>query len=323
MLSKRLSRRRFVTGLGMIGSGLALFRPHQIAHAEKAEEAGKVGRRKRSGTTRVGIALGGGGAKGLAHILMLEALDELGVTPSCISGCSMGAVIGALYASGLSGSDIRAFIGRLVISGKETWSEALFRKDVLKWIDFIDPELGKGGIIDGENFIQYLHKAVPYRHIEDLAIPLKIVAADFWRREEVVLESGDLPDAVKASMALPGLFTPVLMHDRVLVDGGTVNPVPYDLLIDDCDIVIAVDVMGQTSVDTHGLPSFFDAIFNTVHIMQQSILVQKMRYRRPDIYIRPDMFGIRMLEFYKADTIYRYAETAKLHLKRELEKRLA
>jgi NTE family protein len=74
--------------------------------------------------------------------------------------------------------------------------------------------------------------------------------------------------------------------------------VPYDLLIDDCDIIIAIDVMGQSSAQTHRLPSFFDAIFNTVHIMQQSILVRKIRNYRPDIYIKPDITDIRMLEFY-------------------------
>ena len=99
---------------------------------------------------RVGIALGAGGAKGLAHIPMLEALDELCIKPHCISGSSFGAVIGALYASGLSGLEIREFISGLVISENENWPEALFRKDILKWIDFIDPEIGKGGLIGGD-----------------------------------------------------------------------------------------------------------------------------------------------------------------------------
>jgi NTE family protein len=322
MFGRQFSRRRFLTSLTMM-SGLTFLRPHRAARADHSRVSGSANGKEKRSTARVGIALGSGGAKGLAHILMLEALDEMGIKPHCIAGCSMGAIIGALYAAGLRAKDIRKFIDRLVISGDETWSEALFRKDILKWIDFVDPELGSGGLINGANFIQYLHKAIPHTRFEELAIPLKIVAADFWRREEVVLESGELLDAVKASMALPGLFVPVVRDGRVLVDGGAVNPVPYDLLIDDCDIVIAIDVIGHTSADTHSLPSFFDAIFNTVHIMQQSILVQKMRNHRPDIYIKPEITDIRMLEFYKADTIYKQAASAKLRLRKELEKQLS
>ena len=271
---------------------------------------------------RIGIALGSGGAKGLAHILMLEAFDELGVKPHIIVGSSMGAIIGSLYASGLTGKDIRKVIDDLVISEEDKLSTILFRKDLLKWINFIDPNIGSGSLIDGENFMQHLHQALRSTRFEELAIPLKVVAADFWRREQVVLESGELLPALKASMAVPGLLTPVRLNGKVLVDGGTVNPVPYDLLWPECDIAIAVDVMGTMSKDSQEIPSFFDAIFDGVYIMQQSILMQMMRIRSPDIYIKPDIMDVRMLEFYKVDEIYRQAQGAKDKLKKELERLL-
>ncbi len=269
---------------------------------------------------RIGLALGAGGAKGLAHILMLEVLDELGVRPCAISGSSMGAVIGALYANGLSGRQIRRFIAGPVSGGSRSWPNSLFRKDIFKWIDFIDPELGSGGLIDGENFIRYLRQEVHASTFDRLAIPMSIVAADFWKREQVVLDSGPLLPAIQASMALPGLFSPVRLGDRVLVDGGTVNPVPYDLLPADCDITIAIDVMGTISPENGtSRPSFFDAIFNSVHIMQQAIVDEKLKQRRPDIYIRPVLNNIRMLEFYRAGEIYRQALPAKRELKNRLE----
>ena len=274
-------------------------------------------------TKKIGIALGGGGAKGLAHILMLEALDELGVKPHLITGCSMGAVIGALYASGRSGSDIRHFIDNLVATKNENWTEALVHKDILEWVKFIDPELGAGGLIDGENFIQYLHKEIQVTDFSELKIPLRIVAADFWKREQVILDQGKLLPAIKASMAFPGLFVPVKIGGRTLMDGGLVNPVPYDLLLGECNITIAVDVTGSIPVPADLQPSFFDSIFNSIHIMQETIITEKLKNRQPDIFMRPAINGIRMLEFYKAETIYRQTTPAKDDLKRALENLLS
>lgn len=314
---KNLTRRKFLTHLAAFPATFP-----GIVAAASSQTLSDI-KKQHNNPKKIGIALGAGGAKGLAHVLMLEALDELGINPHMITASSMGAVIGALYASGLSGKEIRQFIGKLVITDKETWPAALFRKDLLKWIDFIDPELGSGGLIDGENFIRYLHTAIHGSRFDELKIPLKVVTADFWERKQVVLESGDLLPAIKASMAIPGLFTPVSLNGRVLVDGGMVNPVPYDLLLDDCDITIAIDVMGSASVENHTAPSFFDAIFNSVHIMQQTILSEKMKQQRPDIYIKPTMTDIRMLDFLSAQRIYKQALPAKIQLKQELKKVLS
>lgn len=314
MAEEKLNRRQFLSGFAAAAAAL----PGLTIMASTGETQPDTSSRKDG--PRIGLALGAGGAKGLAHIVILETLDEMGVRPHIISGSSMGAVIGALYASGLSGKAIRQFIGNLVVTKNESWPEALFRKDLVKWIDFIAPEIGSGGLIDGEDFIRYIHKAIRRTDFSDLRIPLKVVAADFWKREQVVIESGALLPALKASMALPGLFIPVQMGDRVLVDGGTVNPVPYDLLIDDCDITIAIDVIGMSTEKTDTVPSFFDAVFSSVHIMQQAILTEKMKRHPPDIYIKPPIKDIRVLDFMDAGQVYQQTAPARDQLKQELGK---
>lgn len=317
MAEEKFNRRQFLSGMAAAAAAL----PALTTMASTGVIQSGISPRKN--VPKIGLALGAGGAKGLAHIVMLETLDEMGIPPHVISGSSMGAIIGALYASGLSGKAIRQFIGNLVVTNDESWPEALFRKDLTKWIDFIAPEIGNGGLIDGENFIRYIHKAIRRTDFSDLRIPLKVVAADFWKREQVVIESGALLPALKASMALPGLFIPVQIDDRVLVDGGTVNPVPYDLLIDDCDITIAIDVIGLSTEKANTVPSFFDAVFSSVHIMQQAILTEKMKRHPPDIYIKPPITDIRVLDFIDAEQVYQQTAPAREQLKQELGKLIA
>lgn len=267
---------------------------------------------------RVGIALGGGGAKGLAHIPMLEVLDTLGIRPYRIAGTSIGAIIGCLYASGMSGTEIRQMVDGLTVSEKESWLESIFNEEVGRWFEFIEPRLGAGGLIDSDAFIAYLREKSGISRFNQLDIPLSVVATDFWSREQVVFDSGDLMTAIKASMAVPGLFNPVTYRDRVLVDGGLVNPVPYDLLLDDCDLVIAIDVLGKRTPDPDNGPSYFETMFNSFQIMQAATMHEKLQHQQPHIYIKPDLRDIRVLEFNRAEEIYGQAESAR----RELHKRL-
>lgn len=277
---------------------------------------GGCGREK--AVPRIGIALGGGGAKGLAHIPMLEVLDEAGIRPYRIAGTSVGAVIGALYASGMKGRQIRQLVDRLTVSEDENWLESLFSEDVGRWFDFAELKLGNGGLLDSSAFIEYLREHIGAERFEQLDIPLQLVATDFWSREQVVFDSGELMKAVQASIAIPGLFEPVEYAERVLVDGGLVNPVPYDLLFDDCDLVIAVDVLGKRTPSGGDGPNYFETTFNTFQIMQSSIMREKLRMRAPDIYLKPAIENIRVLEFYKADEIYAQAESERARLKRLL-----
>lgn len=269
---------------------------------------------------RIGLALGGGGAKGLAHIGMLEVLDALHIRPHRIAGTSIGAVIGGLYAAGMSGQSIRKMANDLTGAQDESWFQALFNQDITRWLEFIEIRLGKGGLIDSSAFIKYLQSQTGCEAFSDLKIPLQVVATDFWSRKQIVFDSGPLWPAIQASIAVPGLFNPIHHRDQVLVDGGLVNPVPYDLLIDDCDLVIAIDVLGEQTPDTENGPSYFETTFNSFQIMQSSIMREK-RLRLPaDIYIQPDIRDIRVLEFYKFEVIDQQSLPARKLLRKKLEK---
>ena len=272
---------------------------------------------------RFGIALGGGGAKGLAHIPLLEALDELGVRPALIAGTSMGAIIGALYASGTPAREVRERMRGMAWSPKDGIADALLHKRVLKWFGMIDMGIRSGGLLKADVFLEALDGILTAETFEELAIPLKVVAADFWKREQAVFESGELLPAINASMALPGIFRPCVIGDRVFVDGGAVNPVPFDLLFGACEVTVAVDVSGKRTESADLVPSPAEAVFNTFQIMQRSIVQQKLAVRAPDLYLQPDIRDVRVLDFHKADDVFLQAAAEKERLKRELGRLLA
>jgi NTE family protein len=272
---------------------------------------------------KLGIALGGGGAKGVAHVLMLEALEELSWQPYCIAGTSIGAIVGALYASGNSAKEMRDDLAGASFSVDGSIVDDIFTKDLSRWWDILDLNFHGKGLLDVKDFLARLASKLKVPTFEELAVQLRIVAADFWQREPIVFESGPLLPAVHASMALPGVFQPVQIDGRVLIDGGVVNPVPFDVLPEACDVVVAVDVIGQREpVDENPLPSFGDAIFNTVQIFEKSIVREKLQQSGPTIYIEPEITDIKVLEFFKAADVFRQAEPAKQKLKSELEKLL-
>ncbi len=272
---------------------------------------------------KIGIALGAGGAKGIAHIPMLEALDELGITPHRIAGCSIGAVMGALYASGLRAAEIKDKIARLAITRSDTMRGVFSEKKIRKWWGMIDPDFRSSGLIKAESIMASLCDERSCETFEELPIQFAVVATDFWEGCSVVLDSGPLKPAVQASMALPGLFTPVELNGRVLIDGGTVNPVPFGILADSCDIVIAIDINSGSPAEPGSVPGYFNTLFGSIQIMQQAIVRQELKARRPDIYIKPELSDFRTLHFYKVDMIYREAQTAKDELKRELAEKLS
>ena len=270
---------------------------------------------------KIGLTLGGGGAKGFAHIPILEAFDELGIKPCCITGTSIGAVLGALYAAGHTAKDIAAMLEQLIAPRHSTLKEIFSNKEAFKFIELIDPHfsLKPKGLLKGEKFLGFLYEQMQVSTFEELKIPLKTVATDFWRKKQVVFDSGPLLPAVRASMAIPYIFTPMILDGKILVDGGLVNNVPHDLLDPQCDSRIAVDIMGDHSCPVDKIPSPMDAIFHTYTVMMDTLAQHKLENHPVDIYVRPPLIDIDMLDFHKAASIYEQGLAAKDDFKYQLE----
>jgi NTE family protein len=262
------------------------------------------------GRPTVAIALGGGGARGIAHVLALEALDEMGVRPAAIAGTSMGAVIGATYAAGLEARAIRAHVLRVLRNRSDVVSK-LLRARVGRFADLLLRGRGNPVLLDAEIFLDLFWPADMPEMFEDLAIKTTVVATSYTDRSEIVFQSGPLGPAVAGSMAIPGLFRPVENGDCVLIDGGAVNPLPYDLLFDDADIVIAIDVTFGGRSRLKRVPSPFESMFGAAQIMQGAITAQKLKLRCPDILVRPRVEQFGLLDFFRAGQILRGSEGAK------------
>ena len=271
---------------------------------------------------KVGIALGGGGARGLAHISMLQVLESLDVRPVAIAGTSIGAILGALYASGRSASDLRELV-RALVEMPQSFKEVVGARKLPGVLEFIGLDVGKSGVLGVDKFLGALQAELGVSSFEELQIPLTVVAADFWARREVVFDQGPLAPAVAASFAIPGVFKPVRMGDRVLIDGGCVNPVPYDLLPSECDIVVAVDVLGQRVPSEDLVPTVTESVFNAFQIAEKTILGEKMKANPPTIYVEPEAREVRVLDFLKANQIYDQAEPARERFEVALRKALA
>jgi len=268
---------------------------------------------------KIGLALGGGGARGLAHILILETLDDLGIKPSIIAGTSMGAIIGALYASGMSGKEIRERISKLLILKDDTWRDILAKKDyILKLFSSFSVEFPRGGFINSQGFVEYLFSNIRKLTFEELDVPLLVIAADYWTAEEIAFESDDLLPALQASMAVPGVFAPVSIGGRVLVDGGVVNLVPYDHLLDRADFTIAVDVSKARNRGKNEIPGALESVLGAFNIMQASALAEKIKHRKPDIFVQTEIEGVRMLDFGKIEEVFLQAAPAVDLLRKQL-----
>ena len=271
---------------------------------------------------KVGVALGGGGAKGLAHIAVLEVLDEMGADVAAVSGTSIGAIIGTLYASGMSGSEVRSAIDD-ILETPDTLEEAFTAKRTFGWLELLGIDLGRGYLLQADGFLTEFENLLQVRDFENLEIPMHVVAADFWRRKEVVFDAGPIRPAVAASFCLPGIFKPVVIDDTALVDGGCVNPVPFDLIRDECDVVVAVDVLGRRLPNEDDLvPGYSDALFNVFEIAEATIARHKRRSHPPDIYVAPEIAGVRVLDFQKAEQIYEQSKPECERLRKELSRLL-
>jgi NTE family protein len=264
-----------------------------------------------------GIAFGGGGARGLAHIHVIEALDELGIRPVAIAGSSIGAIMGAGMAAGIAGKDIHEHV-RSILTHRAEVATRMWRARPGTFAEMIE-----GGFRVSQFNIErilkaFLPEAVPATFSE-LNVPLKVTATDFFGHKLAVLSEGELHSALAASAAIPAVFRPVMRDGRMLIDGGIYNPVPFDLIENEADIIIAIDVVGAPSDVERKLPTTVDLMFGATQLMMQSIITNKLTRCRPDILIRPPVSRFRVLDFMKVDAVMAETAVVKDEVKRAIE----
>lgn len=269
---------------------------------------------------RIGVALGGGAARGLSHIPYIEAMDEMGLYPSAIAGTSIGALIGAGWASGMTGAELRSYalevLGSFQLIAGTVWNAH-------------QPSLVgllKNGLsfqVDAESITEaFLPEGFPETFAE-LKIPFVTVAADYYSWEQVVFATGPLRRAIAASLAIPAAFKPVVFEGRTYIDGGVINPVPVDQVLDKSDIVVAIDVNGSPEPGEKDVPpGLVDIGFVATQIMTQTIVEAHIEKYPPDIYVRPSVNPFGLMEFWRVRELIDMAEGDKDRFKRALEEKL-
>jgi NTE family protein len=274
-------------------------------------------------TPRIGLALGGGGARGLAHIGMLEAFDELGIKPAVIAGTSIGAIYGAAYASGISGRELREHT-RFILSQRFGLIRDLFlatAQPLQRLRNVFGP---RDAILNSATVLDVILPKEVKSDFSECAIPLKVVASDFYDQEPRVFTAGPLRTAVAASMALPALFQPIVVDGRALIDGGLTNPLPFDLLMTEADIIIAIDVSGVPVPNSRrAIPTAFEALFASAFLFERTIIREKLKSAQPDILISAGTSRYQVLDFLKFDEILEAAAPAKEKLKQQLARVLS
>ena len=259
----------------------------------------------------VAVALGGGGARGMAHIHAIEALDELGIRPVAVAGSSIGAIMGAGLCAGIPARAIRAHVtntfGNPAELAARVWKLRPAMMGGMSRTGF------RFGQMDVARIIAAFLMPLPER-FEDLSVPLTVTAVDYYAHKEVHLTSGDLASALAASAAIPGVFRPVRRDGRILIDGGIYNPCPFDLIAGKADITVAIDVVGGPVGSDLREPSTIDCIVGANQLMMRSLVEEKRRIRAPTIYLRPQASPVRALDFHRAGEVI----DATAHLKHEL-----
>jgi NTE family protein len=269
---------------------------------------------------RIALALGGGSARGLAHIVILEAFDELGVKPAVIAGTSMGSICGACYAAGLSAAEIRAAFEAQLSSRTSFLANfaGKLRGNFSTLWNMRSPRL-----LDNVTLFEMLLPEALHCDFASLEIPFLAIAADFYAIEQVILDHGPVIPALAASCALPGMARPVVLEGRVLIDGGYVNPLPYDVVMGRADITVAVDVTGDPQRRPGArVPGTVEALTGATQLLFHSITREKLKSIAPDIFIRPKVGGFAALDYFRISEILSSAQSAKEDLKRQLSQRL-
>lgn len=273
-LEEKWRRWLVVGGLALLLSACASIGPEPIA-SPPLPPAEAVPLR----APKVGLALGGGAARGFAHVGVIQVLEEAGIRPDLVTGTSAGSLVASLYASGRSGAQLQRIA--------ETMDEATFA-------DWTLPLFSRG-MLRGDALARYVSQQVGGRRIEDLPIALGIVATDLHSGQGILFERGDVGTAVRASSAVPGLFQPVMISGREYVDGGLVSPVPVRQARQmGAELVIAVDI--SQIPESNSASDVFQILMQTFTIMSKSI--NTLELRGPDlVVVRPALNGLSGTDF--------------------------
>ncbi|MBA4494743.1 patatin-like phospholipase family protein [Paenactinomyces guangxiensis] len=243
---------------------------------------------------KIGLALSSGAARGMAHFGVLKVLQQEGIPIDFIAGSSMGSIVGVLYANGLD---------------LEMCEKLAIRLKRKHWLDLTVP---KRGFVIGDRVKALIRLLTHQKSLEELQIPTAVVATDLSNGERVVFKSGPIDEAVRASISIPGIFEPVIVGDRILVDGGVIDRVPVSVVREmGADLVIAVDVLPR--IDRVKINNIFDVITQTLVIMEREILQQRMT--TADFIIQPDVSDINPTAFTRVEEcIRRGEEEARSHI---------
>ena len=227
---------------------------------------------------KLGLALGGGAARGFAHVGVIQVLEEAGIKPDVVVGTSAGSVVAAFYASGKDGAQLQ--------KAAETMEEATIT-------DWTVPLLGRG-MMRGDGLARYVNKQTGNRRIEDFKMPLGIVATDLKTGEGILFQRGDVGTAVRASSSVPSVFEPVRIGNREFVDGGLVSPVPVRYARQmGAEYVLAIDISSPPESGKTG--DMFDILMQTFTIMGKSI--NKLELRDADLVVRPALNDVGSADF--------------------------
>ncbi len=273
---------------------------------------------------KVHLVLGSGGARGIAHIGVINELQRLNCEIISVSGCSMGAVVGGIYCT-----------GKLELFTQ--WLLSITKRDVFSLMDFT---LSTAGLIKGTKILQVIENFIGTYNIEDLDIPFTAVATDLSRREEVHYKTGNLYKAIRASIGIPTLFTPLIDHDRLLVDGGILNPLPLSIVTKnrEDEIVVAVNLSAKRRTNPFHLkknepfinmdyfgsyrnkveswfadwlkqeesepeletPNVINVLTQTVDLMQEQVVHRTINTYQPDILVNIRRDLAHTMDFHKA-----------------------
>jgi len=288
---------------------------------------------------KIGLALGGGAAKGLTHIGVLKALDEANIPIDFVAGSSMGSLIGAAYVAGIP------------IDSIEQIAINIEKKDVIK---LIDPIIPTSGFINGEKIEDFLLTHIGDKKIEDLKIPFTATAADIMTGKQYIINNGSLVKAVRTSISIPAIFDPQKYQEITLVDGGLIDPIPMNAVKEmGAEFIIAVNVLAPPDISDEATEISFvnaDSILsetnwpfsfiqksksddtknpNIIQIIQKTVMISQAKIAqfqidlyKPDLLIEPDTRDINSWDFYKAEEAIELGYNATIKALKEYNRKI-